>query len=72
MGRKSGLITLRTDLTEDYSTDYTLTIAAYDGGTPPYRFEYFPLFSEISYLKGLHNWASSRKGFLENFGKNDY
>ena len=39
VGRKSGLITLRTDLTEDYSSEYTLTIAAYDGGTPPYSAE---------------------------------
>ena len=35
VGRKSGLITLRTDLTEDYNNEYTLTIAAYDGGTGP-------------------------------------
>ena len=39
VGRKSGLITLRTDLTEDYNNEYTLTIAAYDGGTPPFSAE---------------------------------
>ena len=40
VGRKSGLVTLRTDLTNsDYKDKYTLTIAAYDGGTPPFSAE---------------------------------
>ena len=38
VGRKSGAITLRNDL-EDYKKDYKLTVAAYDGGTPPYSAE---------------------------------
>ena len=38
MGRKSGIISLRRGL-EGYRTDYTLTIAAYDGGSPPYSAE---------------------------------
>ena len=41
VGRKSGLITLRTDLSQsdNYKDKYTLTIAAYDGGTPPFSAE---------------------------------
>ena len=35
VGRKSGLITLRSTL-EGYQKDYKLKIAAYDGGTPPF------------------------------------
>ena len=63
VGRKSGLITLRTDLTEDYNNDYTLTIAAYDGGTPPFSAEVvvvikvvdesIPLFSKQLYTKSV-------------------
>lgn len=41
VGRKSGLVTLRTTLDNSYNQEdeYTLTIAAYDGGTPPYSAE---------------------------------
>ncbi len=46
VGRKSGLITLRSDLANDVHGDdpyaaneYALTIAAYDGGTPPFSAE---------------------------------
>ena len=36
VGRKSGLVTLRNPL-EDHKDEYKLTVAAYDGGTPPFR-----------------------------------
>lgn len=38
VGRKTGLITLRTEL-DTYEKEYKLTIAAYDGGTPPFSEE---------------------------------
>ena len=38
VGRKTGLITLRNEL-ETYEKEYKLTIAAYDGGTPPFSEE---------------------------------
>ena len=38
MGRKSGRISLRRKL-DNYRKEYTLTIAAYDGGSPPYSAE---------------------------------
>ena len=37
VGRKSGLVTLRNPL-EDHKDEYKLTVAAYDGGTPPFRY----------------------------------
>jgi protocadherin Fat 1/2/3 len=38
VGRKTGLITLRTAL-DSYEKEYKLTVAAYDGGTPPFSEE---------------------------------
>jgi protocadherin Fat 1/2/3 len=38
VGRKSGQITLRQSL-ESYNKEYRLTVAAYDGGTPPFSAE---------------------------------
>ena len=39
VGRKSGLITLRNDMTDEFLNEYAITIAAYDGGTPPHSAE---------------------------------
>ena len=40
VGRKSGLITLRTDISsEEFLDEYAITIATYDGGTPPFSAE---------------------------------
>ena len=40
VGRKSGLINLRNALdSSDYKDEYRLTVAAYDGGTPPHSAE---------------------------------
>ena len=46
VGRKSGLVTLRNPL-EDHKDEYMLTVAAYDGGTPPFRYGGCKLFLSL-------------------------
>ena len=69
VGRKSGRITLRKTLGSGGRDDYTLTVAAYDGGSPPYSSEIqvhvkvvdmtIPAFAEQSYRATVpENWET--------------
>jgi len=69
VGRKTGLITLRTEL-ENFEKEYKLTVAAYDGGTPPFNEEvmvYIKMVDKSVPVFGKRLYRSSVKEDVQQF-----